>query len=330
MEKVANKESQNTKWTKALFVILGALMVLSTYTAILRNNLITSERAFGFLKESQAFAVVADMTKAEIEGRLPDDLQSNFIRSAVASRVLDFIVTPESVAKLAEPGLRVAYRLAKLPTNVHNDKIVLDTVQYKEQAREFVPTLQLPTTIANTANRLVDATPDQLTIISLEKKSGSILAVFIKVRDTIRTINTTAVVLLILVIINILALIIINTKNIKRLLLPVAYLFGTVGLIVIVGSYAFTPIISVLLPLGADSSAESLNTLATNIIQHFFFLTRGHGWIFILLAISIFSIHWLVNRQDSQLPLINKLKNSGQSNEPKSRPKPKPKAKHKI
>lgn len=295
------KEATVTKpahsgWNKFLLILLTVLLVLCTYATVLRDNFLTGAKAFVFLKEAKVFVTTAEIVKSEINAKLPDSIKNNYIKQAIVSKLLDIIITPENVAKVAEPGINAAYKLAKAPTDIENNKVVLDTTQYKQQASEYIPGLQLPKVITDAANDLVNAVPNDLTIVDLEKRPNSILATFIRIRDLMRTINDVTNVLWVLTIINLIALVLVNIKSIGRLLHSFGWSFGVAGSIVVVGSYIFPPIATAVVPQSTDPIiGNAMNTMVSNIIYQYFVLTRGYGWLLVLIAVFACLAYWLIN-----------------------------------
>lgn len=299
MKKAKNiKKPAQNHWGRLLLITLTILLILCTYLTILRNNVSTGANAFVFLKEAKVFVVTTDIVKAEIAERLPDDIKKNYIKNTVASRLLDVIITPESVAKVAEPSINAAYRVAKEPTKISNNQVVLETDKYKNQALEFIPTIQLPGAITDVANRLVGSIPDQLTLIDLQKRPNSILATFIQIRDTIRTISNIVNILWVLVVVNILLLIAVNIKTPGRILRTISWVLGVTGLVIVIGSYIFAPIINIIFLQNIDTiSGNSLNTLTSNIANHYFLLTRGYGWLYIATAVVAYIAFWFISSE---------------------------------
>lgn len=296
MKEVSPKKPAHNGWNRFLLITLTFLLVLCTYATVLRDNFLTAAKAYVFLKEAKVFVVTADIVKSEINAKLPESIKDNYIKNAVVAKLLDIVVTPENVAKVAEPGINAAYRLAKAPTDIENNKVVLDTSQYKTQASEYIPSLGLPKVITEAANDLIAAVPAELTLVDLEKRPNSLLATFIRIREMMKTINDIANVLWVITIINLLALVVVNLKSLGRLLHSLGWSFGVAGSLIVVGSYIFTPIIGAIVPQSTDPViGNSMNTLVNNITAQYFVLTRGYGWLFIIIAAVACLAYWLVN-----------------------------------
>lgn len=283
-------------WNKFLLILLSILLVLCTYGTVLRDNFLTAAKAFVFLKEAKVFITTAEIVKAEISAKLPDSIKNNYIKQAIVAKLLDIIITPENVAKIAEPGINAAYKLAKAPTDIEKNKVVLDTSQYKKQASEYIPSLQFPKVITETANDLVNAVPNDLTIVDLQKRPNSILATFIRIRDMMRTINDAVNTLWILTILNIIVVVLVNLKRIGQMLYGFGWSFGVAGSIIVVGSYIFPPITSSIIPQSTDPVVgNSMSTLTNNVVSQYFYLTRGYGWFLVVIALLACLACWLIN-----------------------------------
>lgn len=296
MKETASIKPAHNGWNRFLLILLTILLVVCTYATVLRDNFLTGAKAFVFLKEAKVFVTTAEIVKSEINNKLPASIKDNYIKNAIVSKLLDIVVTPENVAKVAEPGINAAYKLAKAPTEIENNKVVLDTSQYKKQASEYIPGLQLPKVITEAANDLVNAVPDNLTIVDLQKRPNALLATFIRIRDVMRTINDITNVLWVLTVINLLALVIVNLKSLGRLLHSIGWSFGVAGSIIVVGSYIFPPITSSVIPQSTDPViGNAMNTMVNNITYQYFALTRGYGWLLVVIAAFACLAYWLIN-----------------------------------
>lgn len=296
MKESTTKTPAHNGWNRFLLILLTILLVVCTYATVLRDNFLTGAKAFVFLKEAKVFVTTAEIVKSEISAKLPDSIKNNYIKQAIANKLLDIIVTPENVAKVAEPGIDAAYKLAKAPTDIENNKVVLDTTQYKKQASEYIPGLQLPKVIIDEANDLINAVPNDLTIVDLQKRPNSVLATFIRIRDLMRTINDVTNVLWILTVVNLLALVLVNIKSMGRFLHSLGWSFGVAGSIIVVGSYILPPITTAVVPQSTDPViGNAMNTLVSNITNQYFVLTRGYGWLLIIIAVFACLAYWLIN-----------------------------------
>ena len=301
MKEVTTTKPAHSGWNKFLLILLTVLLVLGTYATVIRDNFLTGAKAFVFLKEAKVFVSTAEIVKSEINAKLPASIKDNFIKQALVGKILDIVVTPENVAKVAEPGINAAYKLAQAPTDIEGNKVVLDTSKYKQQASEYIPSLQLPKVVTDAANELVKSVPNDLTIVDLEKRPNSILATFIRIRDMMRTINDITNILWVLTLINLIALVVVNLKSIGRLLHSLGWSFGVAGSVVVVGSFIFPPIMSSVIPQSTDPViGNAMNTMVNNIIYQYFVITRGYGWLLVVIAALACLAYWLINSKHAK------------------------------
>lgn len=278
----------HTGWLRFLGGILVVALILCSYMSIIQANFSTAAKTVVFLREAKVLDNGADIIKAEVNDKLPEKVKNNFIQNAIAQKLLDIIVTPENLSKVAEPALKLAYQVTtKAPTEIQNNQVVLNTQQYKDQASQFINNSKLPDVLNQPIDAIISATPNQLTLVSNVKDSPSNpLVIMIQLRNALRVINTSVTLLWWVIILDILAIIALGWREYRRLLHVTTWTFGIAGLFLTIGSWVFPPVLLLVIPQSTDPVIGSqLNELMANVINFLFNASRSYGLLFVLIAV---------------------------------------------
>lgn len=293
-EETKNK-SAHGGWNRALIALLSILLVFAAAVTLLRDNLISASKAYLFLKESKAFESIAEITKESIRTNLPDKVKQNFVEKAIIEKVMDLVITPENVAKIAEPGLKTLYSASGKLAKLAEQQIVYNTLPIKEQAQKLLPDLGLPPAFSGAVTQMVQAVPNEVKILDAKNNPNSPLNFFLRVRSAYRTLDTTANILWIVIIVNLAGLALLNIKMISRLFRSLGWGFGSAGVVVIVLSYLSPELIKLFMNGGASATEQSINELAINLSQSYFAMLRGYGWLYLLVSAISAVIYYLIS-----------------------------------
>lgn len=288
-------KAKHNGWNRVLITLLSILLIVTAFVTILRDNFISSTKAYLFLKESQAFENVANLTKDAIRSNLPDKVKNNFLEKAIIEKLMDIVITPENVAKIAEPGIKSLYTASAKIANLADENISYNTVELKEQAQKYLPSLGLPSAFAQASEQFIKAVPDEIKVLDVKSNPNSPLALFIKLRNAYKSLNATANVLWGLVIVNLIGLVLLNLKSLARLFRSYAWAFGVAGVISLLMSYLAPQLATVFMGTGANATEQDLNSLIQNLLTHYFDLMKGYGWLYILIAVVALLAYYLLN-----------------------------------
>lgn len=279
------KQTENHKvWNRVLLTLLSILLVATSFVVILRDNFISSTKAYLFLKESQAFENVAELAKDTVRNNLPDKVKNNFIEKALVEKIMEIVITPENISKIAEPGLKGLYQLSSKAASIADKNISFNTTAIKNQAQQYIPALGLPKAFVEASDDFVKSVPDEITILDVKKNPNSPLALFVKLRNTYRALNTIVNILWVVLVINILAIVLINLKALARMLKSFAWAFGSAGVASLILSYLSPQIASLFIGSVSNSTDQAVANLANGLIQQYFKLMSSYGWLYIVIA----------------------------------------------
>ncbi len=275
-------------WNRVVLVILTTTLVLVSFATVLRDNFTTGAKSYLFLKESRAFDNIAQIAKNDISNNLPDNIKNNFIKRAIITKIMDIIITPENVSKVAEPAIIRLYKLSGEATKIADKQIVFDTTVFKSQAKDYLPAVGLPQGLADTTSDFVNSIPNTITILDVENNPNSPLAILVKLQSAFRAISTVTSALWLAVVVSILAALLLNVKNLRRLLKTYYLAFGISAGLVLGLSYGGPVITASLLP-----ATTPTNALVNNLVNNFCLMTKGYGWILLSIAAATLAISWL-------------------------------------
>ncbi len=283
-------------WNRLLLVIVTIVLILASYLTVFRNNFANGTKAYLFLKQSQAIENITELTKVEIRSNLPESIKGNFIKNALVNKIIDVVITPENVAKVAEPGIINLYKLSGKAADLATKKIEFDTTAFKAQTEQYLPKLGLSESVTNTTLDFVKSVPDNVVIVNVEKQPNSPIAIFMKIRNAYRAINTTTNVLWVLALLGAIGIIIINRKSLSKILSSIYWSLGIAGIFVLISSYIVPPIANSFLPAsGNQAESSAISNLVNGLLENYFVLVRGFGWLFIIIAALSLLIHFLIN-----------------------------------
>jgi hypothetical protein len=304
------KTKTHSGWNRLLIIIFSISLILGSLLAVFKNNFSNGAKTYLFLKEANAYENISELAKVEINNNLPDSIKSNFIKKALIEKVIDTIITPENVSKIAEPGLVNLYKLSDKAASLASKKIEFDTVDIKKQAEQYLPKLGLSTSFTDTTLDFVKSVPDTVTIINVEKNPNSPLAIFLKIRAAHKAVNQATDIVWLIALLSLIGIIIINIKNISRLLSSIYWPLGVSGALILAITYILPPIALSFMPSVANADETSaINNLVSGLINNYLKLVRGYGWIYLLIALIALIVHWLINSTKAK-ELFSKAKDS--------------------
>ncbi len=304
---------KHSGWNRLSAAILIISLIVVCYGTALINNFATAAKLQNFLHESKAFNYTADIIKAEISEKLPQKIKNNVIELTLINKFMDYVITAENIEKLAQPGLRLTYKAADTPTTIQDNKVVIATATYKDQAISYINGLGLADALKEPAQSLVNSVPQELTIIDNSKHPNNPIMLLIRVRDTLRTVHTVVDVLWWVIPIGFIVVLLLNLRNLRRLSKTLAWIFGVPAVVVLLGSWLFPALIGV---FGARNNdpiiGDQVNGLSNSASSYLFATTRNFGLVCLVLS-AIFTLIYIFlpmqkiqHQLDSQLDILAK------------------------
>ena len=300
MSEETAKKNNHTAWNRILLILLSILLIITSFVVILRDNFISSTKTYLFLKESQAFENLAELTKDSIRNNLPDKVKNNFLEKALVEKIMEIVITPQNIAKIAEPAIAGLYKVTNKAANLADKNISYDTKAIKNQAQQYLPSLGLPKAFVDASNDFVNSVPDEITILDVKKNPNSPLAIFVKLRNAYRTLNTVANILWIVLVVNVIALVALNIKNISRMLKSFAWAFGSAGVASLIISYLAPQLTSLFMGSGSSATDQAISNLVNGLVQNYFRLMSSYGWLYILIGAVATAGYLITNSKRGQ------------------------------
>ena len=259
-----------------------------------------------FLQNARVYDNVSTIVKLEIQSYYPGIIKNNVILSSLANKLVDTVVTPDLIANVAGPALRLSVRFAQAPTAIINNKVVIATAIYKQQAVQVLRDFGLPKFIVVNAQLIIDNVPARITLVDLQKHPNSIFGMIIKIRTFLQY-NTAALQISWMVLIALVIIIFLDTiHRIKDFFAALWWAFGISG-ILIVGLYFIRYwIMGMFLPTTEDALVMAQNTLVTDAVSYILREVRNIGVIYIAVAAMSFLLWRFFNFVKLQIT-INKM-----------------------
>ncbi|MBP9719409.1 MAG: hypothetical protein KBD46_02985 [Candidatus Levybacteria bacterium] len=259
-----------------------------------------------FFQNARVYENVSTIVHLEIQSYYPPLIKKNILLSGLADKLVDTIVTPDTVANVAAPALRLSVKFAQAPTSIINNKVVISTALYKQQVVQALTNFGLPKFVVVNAKLVIDAVPAQLTLVNLEKRPNSILGIIIKIRTFLQY-NQAALQISWMVLVALIIIIFLDTIHRFRDFFKAIWIsFAVSGLLVITLYFARNLIMSIFLPSSSDPLMVAQNALVTDAVSYLLREIRNIGVIYVVFAVISFVIWRFVNFVKLQIK-INKV-----------------------
>lgn len=295
------------RWLIALHAIA---IILITYFAFILNIFSSPSSVNYHLEQSGGYNHISEIVKLEIINRLPEDVSNNFLQKALAQNILNFFVTPVTIQKVARPMLEVPFFFVAQPTKIQNDKVVIETQQYRDTISAELPGLQIPGVLSTLAQKIVNAVPDTITLVDLEKRPNNVLGLLVKAKMIYSQISVINWVMVAVAIISFSLIVILNLHMIRQILLSLTFGYLTIGLFVLLGSWAIPYILINFVPESPDPViGNQLNLFVNESLNYFFGLTRRFGWVYLVIALIAYLL-WRLKAIDKVQKGVDKLLNN--------------------
>ena len=135
------------------------------------------------------------------------------------------------------------------------------------------------------SDQFINSVPDEIKVLDVKNNPNSPLAIFLKIRNAYRTLSTVADILWILLVVNLLAMIALNIRNISRLLRSLAWGFGVAGVLTLLLNYLTPKLVSLFMGGANDAISQGINNLTDGIVIHYFELISSYAWLYIAIAV---------------------------------------------
>lgn len=305
--------AKHSGWNRLVAVVITISLIIVCYGTALLNNFGTAAKLQNFLHESKSFSYTADIIKSEISDKLPPKVKNNVIELTLITKFMDYVITAENIEKLAQPGLRLTYKAANTPTSIQDNKVVIATATYKDQAISYINGLGLADALKEPAQSLINSVPQELTVIDNSKHPNNPIMILIRMRDSLRLVDNMVNVLWWVIPIGFIIVLLLNLRNLRRLSKTLAWIFGTPAVFVLLGSWIFPALIGV---FGARNNdpviGDQVNGLINNASSYLFATTRNFGLVCLVIG-AIFTLVYIFlpmqkiqHQLDSQLDVLSK------------------------
>jgi hypothetical protein len=289
-------------------LIFGTSLLGITFFTVIHNSLKDVPSVMNFFSRANVYHNMSTLVKLRIQDSYPLLVQNNFLLSGLANKAVDLAVTPTLVEKATKPALTAAFAVSKTPTSIINDKIILSTDPYKKEAINTLTQLDLPKFILVNANFLVEAIPNQIALVDLEKRPNSLLGMIIKLRTLFQMNQQALTVSWVVMWISLVVLILHGLRHLKQLFKTLWVGFLIVGGLVVGLSLVSPWLINGLLPSGGDSLVNAQNSLVKDIVVYLFSEMRDIAIFYLGVTVLAFIIWRFIKLDKLQLKVDQFLK----------------------
>lgn len=259
-----------------------------------------------FFQNAKIYDNASTLIRLEVQNSYPPIIKKNLLLSGFANKLVDLVVTPELVANVAAPALRLSVGFAKAPTSIIDNKVVIATAKYKQQAVQVLTDFGLPKFVVVNAKLIIDAVPVHLTLVNLEKRPNSILGLIIKARTFLAYNHMVRDISVMLIIATLVILLLHTIDKIKNFFVALSWSFGSIGLL-IVGVYVIRMwLMGMFLPTTQDAVTIAQNALVIDAVSYLLQEVRNIGLIFLGTGV-ISMVCWKFLNFDKLQIKINRL-----------------------
>lgn len=290
-------KAKNKKGLKVLLLVLIGFLVISLgLLNNFKNSIATPEKAFIFLKDSQAFNNISDLTKAQIRQNYPEDVKNNFLKKALVEKTMDLIVTPQNIENVSQPAIKTLYRATARANKLSRETIIVNTASFKDQANSYLPTLGLPDQFESATSDFIKSVPDKVVILDPNSQKNTVFSVLVSISKAYRTVNTLSDIALAGLLISFVLLILLYVKNLKSIFKPISITLFVSAVITGLISYFAPSLISLFIPsVQSPEIASASNNLIMGILKNFFGNYSSYFWLLVFMSVLTYAIHLLIN-----------------------------------
>lgn len=292
--------------TMFLTVLLALTLFVLSFSSVIHKNFKNVPNMLTFLQNARVYDNVSSIVRLEIQSYYPGIIKRNILLSGMADKLVDTVVTPNTVASVAAPALRLSVKFAQAPTAIVDKKVVVATASYKQQVVQALNNFGLPQFVVVNAKLVIDAVPAQLTLVNLEKRPNSILGMIIRIRTFLQY-NQAAYQISWMVLIALVLILFLDTiHRIRDFFAALLWAFGSIGVLLVIVYMIRYWVMGLFLPATDDAITIAQTTLVTDAVSYLLREVRNIGVIYVAIAVVSFGIWRLVSFEKLQ-PKINRV-----------------------
>lgn len=254
-----------------------------------------------FLNNAKAYNNLTTIIRIEIKNFIPKPLRNNILLAGLANNVIDGIITPGLVAQAAKPALELSVGFAKSPTAIINDKVVVATAKYKQQAISVLEGFGLPQFVIVNAQLLIDSVPNQLVLVDLKKHPNNVLGIIIKLRTLLEYNRTAMNVSWFVFTAALVTIILYNLHQVRHIFAVLFWALGVAGISIVLVNVFAPGIMTMLMPSAADALTVAQNALVSDAVSYLLTQMRSTAFLYIAIAVASFLIWKFIGFQKTQI-----------------------------
>lgn len=282
-----------------MFALAVSLFSLSIFTTI-NKNLKDVPSTMNFMENAGVYNNLSTIAKLQIQSYYPEQIQNNILVLGLANKLVETVVTPGLVEKAALPAVKASFAFAKAPTDIVNDKVVVETGLYKQQALDAIAGLGLPNLLVINANLLINSIPPQINLVDLQKRPNNALGMVVKVKELFAQNRQNLQTAWIVMWVSLILLIVNGMRHLKHLIKTLWMGIGIVSIMLILIYYLRPYILSVWLPSSVDAIGDAQNQLISDAVAYFLWQVRSIAFYYLGISVICFFLWKFVNWDKTQ------------------------------
>ncbi len=243
-----------------------------------------------FLHNAKVYNNLTTIIRIEIKNFIPQSLRNNILLGGLANNVIDGIITPGLVAQAAKPALELSVGFAKSPTAIIDDKVVVATAKYKQQAVSVLEGFGLPRFVIVNAQLLIDSVPKQLVLVDLKKHPNNVLGIIIKLRTLLEYNRTAMHVSWFVFTAALVTIVLYNLHQVRHIFAVLSWALGSAGLLLVLINVFAPGIMTMVMSSAADALTMAQNALVSDAVSYLFTQMRSTAYLYIAIAVASFLI----------------------------------------
>lgn len=289
-------------------ILLTLLLLVLPFLTSFDQNFKSAQSMDTFFKNSRVYDNVSTIIKLEVQSKYPEVIKNNVIITSLLNKLVDAVVTPTIVSEVAKPTLKVALFVANSDTSIVNNKVVLATSSYKQQAVAAFNDLGLPQIVNANVDLLINSIPQSITLVDLTKNPNSPLGYLIKLHSLYLQNQFVLGMLWWILAVIVLGIILYNIVEVKKIF-TVFWIGSFLSASIIFLLYWLLPtLLSSFLPQATTDVAYAQNTLVIDVITYIVKGVSNTAILYGVFAVFMFAIWKFVDFDKAQDNTDNILK----------------------
>ena len=291
-----------------LTIIFALTLISLTFFSVINKKFKDVPSMLNFLNNAKVYNNLTTIIRIEVKNFIPAPLRNNILLGGLANNVIDGIITPGLVAQAAKPALELSVGFAKSPTSIIDDKVVVATAKYKQQAMSVLEGFGLPKFVIVNAQLLIDSVPKQLVLVDLKKHPNSVLGIIIKLRTLLEYNRTAMHVSWFIFTAALVTILLYNLHQVRHIFAVLFWALGIAGICIVLVNVFAPGMMTMLMPSAADALSMAQNALVSDAVSYLFTQMRSTAFLYISIAVARLLVWKFISFQKTQIKVDSMMR----------------------